>query len=240
MDFNLNGNNRHIVVDCDEVLVNISPIIVGLMHHKDSGNYDYFNKYFRLSTDPDYSVNDNEERILNRPVFHLDNWLIRKDIISEVGEEEYNEAVDRLVNDLIFHPSLYDELIHTKMSKVLSDLARTDMVDRISVVTKTSELNLSSKERFLKILFQGSMHKVDIYYVEPDEKKSDVISGLKDDIACYIEDEISNIEEVVEKCDNVKDMIILVPSFGYNANISEELIKNCKDKNIDIRTYYYK
>lgn len=232
--------NNHIVADCDEILVNISPVIVGLMHHKESGNYEYYNKYFRLATDENFSAVENEERILFRPVFGLDEWLIRPGIIDELGEDEVQSAIDKLINELVFHPNLYDHLQPTRVGLSLAETVKTGMVDRISIVTRTNDKNLHSKEKFLKKLFAGSMKKVDIYYVDPWEKKSDVISGLAGELSVYYEDEISNIEDVVMNCDNVRNMSIMIPSFGYNAEFSPELLDKCKEKNIELRTYNYR
>ena len=46
---------KHIIVDCDEVLVRISPKWVYLMHQPE--NFEYFNKYFDLLKDFDLQKN---------------------------------------------------------------------------------------------------------------------------------------------------------------------------------------
>jgi len=231
-------DKKHIVVDCDEVLVNISPMILALIHDKKSGNFDYYNKYFRLAED--FDIDLHEERILSRPVFRVDEWLVRPDIYDNFEESEVQEMLEKLNNEVIFHPNLYDMLKPTQIANSIAQMTRTSMVDKVSVVTRTSDNNLESKERFLKKLFKGSMKKVDIYYVEPDEKKSDVVSMLGEDIAIIYEDEIKNIEDIVYTCDNVKDLQIMIPSFGYNVNIERELYDECERKGIKLQPYYYK
>ena len=231
-------DKKHIVVDCDEVLVNISPMILALIHDKKSGNFDYYNKYFRLAED--FDIDLHEERILSRPVFRVDDWLVRPDIYDNFEESEIQEMLEKLNNEVIFHPNLYDMLKPTQIANSIAQMTRTSMVDKVSVVTRTSDNNLESKERFLKKLFKGSMKKVDIYYVEPDEKKSDVVSMLGEDIAIIYEDEIKNIEDIVYTCDNVKDLQIMIPSFGYNVNIERELYDECERKGIKLQPYYYK
>src|SRR5699024_6559575 len=155
-------------------------------------------------------------------------------------ESEVQEMLEKLNNEVIFHPNLYDMLKPTQIANSIAQMTRTSMVDKVSVVTRTSDNNLESKERFLKKLFKGSMKKVDIYYVEPDEKKSDVVSMLGEDIAIIYEDEIKNIEDIVYTCDNVKDLQIMIPSFGYNVNIERELYDECERKGIKLQPYYYK
>lgn len=234
----LGTDKKHIVVDCDEVLVNISPMILALIHDKKSGNFDYYKKYFRLAED--FDIDLHEERILSRPVFRVDDWLVRPDIYDNFEESEIQEMLEKLNNEVIFHPNLYDMLKPTQIANSIAQMTRTNMVDKVSVVTRTSDNNLESKERFLKKLFKGSMKKVDIYYVEPDEKKSDVVSMLGEDIAIIYEDEIKNIEDIVYTCDNVKDLQIMIPSFGYNVNIERELYDECERKGIKLQPYYYK
>lgn len=229
---------KHIVVDCDEVIVNISPMIVALLHDKESGNFDYYNKYLRLTED--FDIDKHEERILSRPSFNVINWLIRENIKEKYSNEEIDEFLDKAMQEVIFHPELYDHLQPTPIAKSLAHVANSTMLDKISIVTRTSDNNLESKERFLKKLFRGNMNKVDIYYVEPDENKSDVICNLGDNIAAIYDDEISNVEDIVFNCDNVKDLQFLIPSFGYNTEITQELFDECKRKNIEIKNFYYK
>lgn len=225
-------NTGHIVADCDEVLVNISPKIVQLMHE----DYDYYNKYFRLSKD--FDLNKHESTVLSRPSFQLDQWLVRPDVYDNYSEDEVNEARLRLMNELIHSPTLYDDLEPTNLGRGLSLTAATPLLKKLSIVTRTSDRNLESKEKFLKTLFQGNMDKVDIYYIEGNDKKSDVLSTLGY-ITKYYEDEIKNIEDVVTNCDNFSDTSIDIPSFGYNQDISNELINKCRNKNINMNYYSF-
>lgn len=220
-------NTGHIVADCDEVLVNISPKIVQLMHE----DFDYYSQFFRLSENYDYDTHYSV--ILNRPEYYIDQWLVRKDVYDNFTEDEVNEARKKLHNEIIFKSDLYDTLKPTKLGESLSMTIGTPLMKKLSIVTKTSDNNLKSKEKFLKTLFRGHMDKVDIYYLEGDDKKSDVIKTLGYVTAIY-EDELSNVEDIIKNCDNVRQNRFDIPSLGYNQKISADIVQKAKDKNIDI------
>ncbi|QQO92502.1 hypothetical protein CPT_Machias_115 [Staphylococcus phage Machias] len=225
-------NTGHIVADCDEVLVNISPKIVQLMHE----DYEYYNQFFRLSEDFDY--NKHYDVILSRPEYYIDQWLVRKDVYNNFSEKEVNEARERLQNEIIFKKDLYDELQPTNLGRSLSYTINTPLMNKLTIVTKTSDNNLKSKEKFLKTLFRGSMDKVDIFYLEPDEKKSDVINSLGYVTRIY-EDEVSNISDIIKNCQNVTQTGIDIPSLGYNQDIDEGTILKAKEKKIDLNYFSY-
>lgn len=225
-------NTGHVVADCDEVLVNISPKIIKLMHD----DFDYYNQFFRLSKD--FDLNTHTDVILNRPEYYIDQWLVRKDVYEKFTEDEVNEARMRLQNEIIFKEDLYDDLLPTNLGRSLSYTVSTPLMKKLTIVTKTSDNNLESKERFLKNLFRGSMDKVDIYYLESDENKSDVIKTLGYVTRVY-EDELSNVEDIVMNCDNVRQNSIDIPSLGYNQNISEEVVDEAKKKKIDLTYFSY-
>ncbi|QDJ97822.1 hypothetical protein PALS2_197 [Staphylococcus phage PALS_2] len=225
-------NTGHIVADCDEVLVNISPKIVQLMHE----DFDYYNQFFRLS--PEYNYSTHYNTVLNRPEYYIDQWLVRKDVYERFSEDEVNEARNRLQNEIIFKKDLYDTLEPTNLAKSLSYTINTPLMNRLSIVTKTSDNNLKSKEKFLKTLFRGSMEKVDIYYLESDEKKSDVINTLGYVTRIY-EDEVSNIKDIIMNCDNVMQTGIDIPSLGYNQKLDEATIMKAKEKEIDLNYFSY-
>ncbi|WRM43518.1 hypothetical protein [Staphylococcus phage LY01] len=225
-------NTGHIVVDCDEVLVNISPKIVQLMHE----DFDYYNQFFRLS--PDYNYSTHYNTVLNRPEYYIDQWLVRKDVYERFSEDEVNEARNKLHEEIVFKKDLYDTLQPTNLAKSLSYTINTPLMNKLSIVTKTSDNNLKSKERFLKTLFRGSMEKVDIYYLESDEKKSDVINTLGYVTRIY-EDEVSNIKDIIMNCDNVMQTGIDIPSLGYNQKLDEATIMKAKEKEIDLNYFSY-
>lgn len=223
---------KHIVADCDEVLVRISPKWVYLMHSPE--NFEYFNRFFRLNEG--FDLKKHASIVLNRPQFYLNKWLLRKDILEKNTIEEINECVDRMMS-LYDSSDFYDSLVPTALGKSLALAIKQPRLERLSIVTRVTSENVDSKEKFLKTLFQGSMSKVDIYYIEADEKKSDVISILGDDIAAVYEDEVNNIDDIINNCNNIGQSTIFVPSYGYNVNIPQSTYETAKRKEIIIQPY---
>ena len=230
---NVQKNNKSwVVADCDEVLVRISPKWVHLMHEKE--NFDYFNNFFRLSKD--FDIEKSAPVILSRPEFYIDKWLMRKDILENHTIEEIAQAKKRMM-DLYNVPDYYDNLKPTSLGKSLSFAVKNPILERLVIVTRTTPESLATKERFLKELFRGSMNKVDIYYVETNEKKSDVIRNLGNKISSIYEDEISNIEDIVTNCNNLEYCQLFIPSYGYNVNVPTEIFDLAK-KNKNKIIYY--
>ena len=102
-NYNLNRSNiytekNHIVVDCDEVLVRISPKWVHLMHTQEW--YEYFNQFFML--DPEFNLGRDFEAVLMRPTFYLNQWLERPDILGRFTESEIRTANGKFM-DLYYY-----------------------------------------------------------------------------------------------------------------------------------------
>lgn len=233
--YSIKDNKSHLVFDCDEVLVRISPKWVHLMHTKD--HFDYFKQFFRLSEN--FNLGKDYDKILMRPEFYLDKWLMRKDVLDNHTIDAFNEARRELLK--LYSGNYYNDLPPTNIAKSLSIVARNTLVDKISIVSRTSKDDLSindSKIAFLKNLFNGINHKVDIYLVEGKDKKSDVIKQLGGDVGFIYEDETSNIKDMLDSCPNLSDMCIMVPTYGYNSDLDQSYVNLAKEKNIEIKYYY--
>jgi hypothetical protein len=85
-------------------------------------------------------------------------------------------------------------------------------------------------------LFNNS-NKLDIYYLDPNENKSDVIKTLGNDIDCIADDELSNIIDICKKCDNVRDVNFYVPTYGYNIPTQE--LKDVLEASHNDVNYYH-
>ncbi|QXN67878.1 hypothetical protein FPHOBKDP_00124 [Listeria phage LPJP1] len=231
IDMNDPTKKKHIVVDCDEVLCNISPKWTYLIHQEK----DYFGKYMNLIDNFDIDLHYN--MVLSRNKFYLNQWLIKDESYTNYSEDEMDEVLRRMMM-LYETEDYYDNLKPNPIVESLALSIRQPILDRISIVTRTNAKNLKSKERFLKNCFQGVMNKVDIYFVENDENKSDIIKDLGDGIAAIYEDEVKNIVDILDNCNNLDKSLIYVPSYGYN-NANLDLYTKAEEKGTQLRYYSY-
>lgn len=224
--------NKHMVIDCDEVLVRISPKWVWKMHLPE--NYPIFEEHLQVSKK--FDLEKHYDVIMGRTKFQVYEWLKRECIDSEVSQSEILEIKEKCLR-LYDDPTFYDDLKPTALGDSLATLANNRNVEKISIVTRNLyESSGKSKTRFIQRLFKSSMDKVTIYELEAGDKKSDVIKELND-VSHIYEDEIDNIIDIVDNCPNLSNMIISVPKYGYNMTIPEETIKKAAERDIDIIRY---
>ena len=224
-------SKRVVVVDCDEVLVNISPKAVKLMHE----DFDYYNKFFRLSKE--FDLEKQTPIILNRPEYYINKWLLRKDVLDNYTIKEYEEAEARFT-DNFNRDDYYEDLIPTNLGLTLSKLLRTNVIEKLIVVSKVVDINRTgSKERFLKKLFRNSTNKLSVYFIESGNKKSEIVNLVNNDkLAQVYEDEVSNIEDIINNT-NKTNFELMIPSLGYNNTISDQSLITAKEKGILIKYY---
>jgi predicted AlkP superfamily phosphohydrolase/phosphomutase len=216
MRFNETAN---IVVDCDEVLTNISPLWVQKIHD----NREKFEKYFNLFNSFDHKNEEDYEKVLSRSEFYLNKWLMKEGLILTKEEEKklFKEFFDLYDND-----DFYMECEPTKMCEGIYKLSLQSFVDKIFVVTRTTEGNKKSKERFINAYLNSP--KVEIIYVGSNEKKSDYIKKLSN-VKMVVEDELKNIHDIIDNCKNLEYCDIYVPYTGYNqpdADLFEKADEN--------------
>ena len=214
---------RTVILDCDEVLVETSPRAVELMHAPEVR--DFYGKFLRLSDD--FNLAQMTPLINSRPIYYLNEWLMRKEVSDELYEDYQEQLIPHML-DLFSRDDFYTGLQPTRLGATVARMLRAGTINRaiiISKVTKYDSAGIASKERFLKSLFSGLMERVDIYYLPAtgDSKKSDVVNSLSEpvrqDVAFFADDHIENIKDMVENTD-LTDYQLLVPSYGYNSNIS--------------------
>lgn len=221
--------NLIIVADCDEVLTNISPLWAELIHR----NGDFFGKYFDLMPDFDYTKPECLLAVLRRKEFYI-NKCFRKEDLPELSKEEEDELFRRFY-ELYDNEKFYNYVEPTRMGKALAELAQTNYLNKIYVVSRTTDKTLESKKKFLDNLFKHSKGKYEFVPVAKDEKKSDAINKLGR-VDVVIDDELSNVKDIILNCSPEIKMDIYIPKLGYNKP-SKELDEMCIDRNKNIIYY---
>ncbi|AMS01235.1 5'(3')-deoxyribonucleotidase [Bacillus phage AR9] len=219
-----------IVTDCDEVLTDISPLWV----HKIQQNADYFGKYFDLSKleGLEFGTFEHYQTVLSRPEFHLNKWLRKENLV--LSDKEEKELFERFYS-LYDNDEFYEDCMPTKMCEGIYKLSLQKFVDKIYVVTRTSEGTKEGKRKFIETFLNSN--KVEIIFVGKNEKKSDYIKNLKN-VKMIVEDELSNINDIVENCnDGFEEVDIYIPSTGYNNKDIDGFNENLMKKGFNAVPY---
>jgi len=203
---NILGN---FIFDMDEVLVNIG----SELYKRIRLNWRKYRKWFRDLGSL------TEKQILNRPHFHLIEWLL-KDSIKGLPEKERSNIEMKIYESLktdCFGDDLYGMLNPTEfarktlMNKVFIEHIR---VNKVYILTRclTAEM-IESKKKFVKRFF--SHPKIELIIVGEKDKKSDIIKNQGIMWNILIDDELRNIQDFSENLD-IKNKEFLLPAFGYN------------------------
>lgn len=218
-----------LVLDCDEVLVFISPIWCKLIHN----NRELFEDYLDLQDE--FNLSTHSFSTMMRKEYYLLDHYLKKDI--NLTDDEKMIVLNNMMN-IYDNPNFYDDIPASSFGTAISKYTPTKNIRKIYVVTKSTEKNRSSKERFLKKLFQNSIEKLEIIHLGLNEKKSDIIKKLGNNIGVVAEDELGNIKDIIKNCDNLKNVDFYIPSYGYNQP-DEELIGLLEGKDIEILYYNF-
>lgn len=216
----------NIVTDCDEVLTDISPLWVSKIHEE----REFFKKYFFLNETFNHMGREDYRKVLERFEFHLNKWMRKPNLNLSADEEKH--LFDKFYS-LYDNNEFYDECIPTKMAEGMYKLSLQRYVNKIYIVTRTSEGTRDSKEKWLKTHFAGP--KFEIIFVGRDEKKSDYIKNIEN-VKMIVEDELSNIHDIVDNCPNLKEVDLYIPSTGYNQP-DHEFFQKMEDH--EIKPLYY-
>lgn len=212
-----NSESYNIVVDCDEVLTDISPIWVKKIYE----NREKFEKYFDLRDDVDASSIDPfseswREYVLGRDKFYINDWLRKKDLVLSEEEEKH---LFKMFYDLYDNDAFYSECLPTKFCEGIYKLSLQSYVKKIYVVTRTSENTYTGKERFIKSFLPTD--KLEIVFVKMGENKSGYINKI-DNVSMIADDEVKNIEDIIDNCsDKHRKVDFYVPHTGYNNPTAE-------------------
>lgn len=228
---NMSLENRildaNLVVDCDEILYNISPKWCKLIYE----NKEIFKKYFRIDV-LERAINEGEnfdDIILSRDKFYLNEWL-KKDDIEKLPEEIFKKFME-----LYDTEDYYDDLKPTAMGIGIGRLSYSPQVKKVYVLTRhMHESNRESKLRAIRGLFPS--HKLEIRTIGAGEKKSDVIKDVDVSNGFIFDDEISNIKDYLKNAENVTHCNICLPILGYNQP-DDEIIKLLEEREVCLLTY---
>lgn len=224
------GKTIDIVCDCDEVLTYISPLWTAILHD----NYDYFSKWLNLY--PEYDKKKHFYNILYRDTFDLVEFFLKDEI--DTASEEFKDMKENYFFEIIKQPNFYKMCKPTRMAKALADLSTTSYVKSIKIVSRVvsdKPSALESKTKLLEKIFQDSINKLDIIYLQMGESKGDIIKDLPN-VDAYYEDEMSNILDVIHKKDPEKPMDIYVPRLNYNQP-DDSLSNLCLSTKTGMRFY---
>lgn len=216
----------NVVTDCDEVLTDISPLWVKKIWE----NREYFGRFFNIPETFDHENTDDYKKVLSRPEFHLNKWLLKDDL--QLSEEEEKELFEKFYS-LYDNDDFYSECIPTKMCEGIHKMIGRKDVEKIYVVTRTSDGTRKSKEHFLRTHLNSD--KVEIIFVGRNEKKSDYINKL-DNVKMIVEDELSNIHDILDNCPAITEADLYVPYTGYN-DPDADLFDKADEKKVKLIYY---
>jgi hypothetical protein len=217
----------NIVTDCDEILTDISPLWVQKIHDEENN---YFKDFFRLVEGYDHTNETHRRAVLSRPVFHLNKWLLKKEL--QLTEAEAAD-IDARFMELYDNDEFYEECLPTNMCSGIYQMSQQKFVDKIFVVTRTTEGTMRGKKEFLETWMPST--KVEIVFVGPDEKKSDYIKQMGN-VSMIAEDELKNIHDIVDNCKNLSEIDLFIPSTGYNQADDAFMKKLSENK---FKPHYY-
>lgn len=201
--------DTNFIVDCDEILVNISPKWAKLM----AENEDIFRDYFNLEEIK--KVKDDiielTRLVLLRKEFYLTDWLKKKEV------DKIPDNVMKSFMDLYDTPDFYYDLPLNKISVGLRGISFHRAVKKIYVVTRCTSLkNYKSKCDIITNLFPE--RKLEIIKIGKGEKKSSCLSKIDIENGFIFEDENSNIVDYLDS--GITKCNLYVPILGYNRPTS--------------------
>lgn len=201
----MNNNNRFVLaVDCDEVLVNITPKWVDR----------FINSKEAISHFDEETINKIKEIQPNdRHTYYIHEWLD----ISNHGallEAKYNMYYD--------DPHFYDDLTPTPYFESIKILLQSNLIEELHIVTSCKDENLpatKSKRDFL--LKQLKPHKNDanfsFYFLDSKTSKSKCINDNDIAFHSFVDDHLGNIIDVIENVPHSSYKEFLIPLYGYNS-----------------------
>jgi len=201
----MDGQFQNIVVDCDEVLVNITP----KWYKKIMDSYHIFKDYFKdLGSLKEYDI-------INRDHYYLNTWL-KHDHIENVPHEIILEMLKLYSEDLEF----YDDLKITNFGHSIQYLIEhPTLLNKLYILTHSlSENNIFSKDKFLLRNFDSS--KVEIIHIDIQTCKAKFLIEKEINPDLLVDDSPKVLKSYIE---NFQDKTILHPKMNYNLILEDEL-----------------
>lgn len=217
--FSIQDNNRVIIVDMDETLINISY----LWYKEIRKNWDVFKDYFKDLGDL------NEIQVLGRKEYYLNKWL-KKDEIDELPEEIMVKFFECYNNINYYDIDNFNKL--NPIADGIIQMAKQTFVEKIYILSKTTTIDVANykKELFAKH-FKTPNNKIEMLLVPNDCKKSDIINDNKIKYTTFIDDNPNDLEDVIMNT-TIYGKEFIYPILGYNdrivknSDIMERISKN--------------
>lgn len=220
-------HDTNLIIDCDEILVNISPKWVKLILEKKDEFEDYFD--FAEIEKVKHDHYELTKLVLNRNAFYLTDWLKRRDV-----EVLPTHIVNRFM-ELYHSEDFYHDLPLTKMAVALGKLSYHPSILKVYVVTRVTDniSNLKSKDALIQSLFPHS--KLEIIKVPPKAKKSDYIKNIDIKNGFIFDDENGNLMDYLVNA-KVSECNFYVPRLGYNRP-SIEMLRIAEEQKVSVSYY---
>jgi len=204
MESLLKDLNKNILIDCDEVLVNISPKFYRLILKNFSTFKDYFKNLGMLE----------DFEILRRSEYYLNEWL-------KLTPDTHipQEIIDSML-DLYTVPDFYDDLQLTTFGKGLKfALYNSKFVKSLVILTHTFPKNEESKNKFLVSHFNDE--RVTITHIPITVKKIDFVKEHNIEFDIFIDDRKDTLMDFIN---HFQFKEFSYPEMGYNTMTREEII----------------
>lgn len=216
--------------DLDDVLVDFSEI----MYQHIRLNWREYSRYF-------YDPGDlTLKKLMDRPVYNLNEWLIKKDYV-EYTSEQYSALQLKIFSKFIkkfFSTDMYKTANPTEFARktIMNPIyVESSTVDKIYILSRNiTDTQDESKKKFVEKFF--SHPKVQYISVRASEKKGETLKRLGIDFDLLVDDEIPNIRNIAEVFPRLDKKEFLIPEYGYNKMPAElQLLIESKG---GIITYY--
>lgn len=222
---------KSIFLDCDEVLCNISPKWIKLIYD----NREYFDKVLNLKESFNFYNKKDYYDVLMRKDYFIEDYIEFKDEFKD--DEVTKRVVIDKIYDLYYDPMFYIDLKPTGYGSTISKACLHDsLIKKIYIVTKSTAYNFKSKKYFLEKLFKPVIGKLEIIDIKVDEDKSNFIKEFQQDLCLIAEDNLDNVIEIFNNCENISDCFIQIPALGYN--LPTESLYNIQETH-EVKISYY-
>jgi hypothetical protein len=205
----MRGIQKYVIAtDCDEVLVNTN----GKWIRSILSDADIMSKVPRHAVEnavKSHPMNREEFDITSHFKTHDGSWLTP-------------ELKQKMLDKYFLDPYFYDDLNQSIYVNALKGMIDMGVIESIWVITSCMDLKYpvtASKVRFLDKVFNEVKLTVPVHYVftEKGEKKSDAIKAKGINYHSFVDDHISNIEDVIQNTDS-KEREFLIPRYRYNID----------------------
>jgi len=223
--------NKTVLLDCDGILCNIAPRWIKRVYD----NKEKFSRYLNFDRDITFNLDEYKKIMLRKNFYIQDNpeYINYKENLSK----DEKLIADKLIYSLYDEKEFYKDLLPTEYGTVMSLAGTQTFVKKIYVVTRSfHNNNIFYKKLFIEKLFKKSLKKLEIITIDENEKKSDVISKLGNDICLIADDEVKNIDDIILNCENVNECVIQLPRYNYNKS-SYPMSTALQRKNIKVEYF---